>query len=139
MTRDFLSESTKAQVPVAWKRSLHEAPVEPTRHGALKRVLIRHEDVHSPLMFLNEVYVAPGERVERHQHEDMEEVFYFLEGEGTMQLAEEVQAVSTGDRVIVPMKVPHILENTGTQELRCVCFGVKALPDELWEGWQPEE
>ncbi len=88
-------------------------------------------------MFLNEVYVAPGERVERHQHEDMEEVFYFLEGKGTMQLAEEMQAVNPGDRVIVPIRVPHVVENTGTRELRFVCFGVKALPDELWEGWQP--
>lgn len=128
----------QAELPETWKRSRQEFPQEPTRHGALKRVLIRHEDVHSPPMFLNEVYVAPGERVERHHHEDMEEVFYFLEGEGTMQLAEEVQAVSAGDRVIVPMKVPHILENTWVQELRCVCFGVKALPEKLWEDWQPE-
>jgi len=129
---------SNSETQVTWKHSLREFPQEPTRNGALKRVLIRHEDVHSPLMFLNEVYVAPGERVERHQHEDMEEVFYFLEGEGTMQLAEEVQAVSPGDRVIVPIRVPHIVENTGSQELRFVCFGVKALPDELWEGWQPE-
>jgi mannose-6-phosphate isomerase-like protein (cupin superfamily) len=129
---------SNAETPVAWKRSLHEFPQEPTRNGALKRVLIRHEDVHSPLMFFNEVYVAPGERVDRHQHEDMEEVFYFLEGEGTMQLAEEMQTVSAGDRVIVPMRVSHVVENTGTQEMRFVCFGVKALPDELWEGWQPD-
>lgn len=125
--------------PVSWKYSLQESPLEPTRHGALKRVLLRHEDVHSPLMFLNEVYVAPGERIERHQHEDMEEIFYFLEGKGNMQVREELQSVQTGDRVIVPMQVPHIVENTGTSELRFICFGVKALPDELWSGWRPSE
>ena len=117
---------------VSWKRSLHEFPLEPTRHGALKRVLIRHEDMHSPLMFLNEVYVAPGERVERHQHEDMEEVFYFLEGEGMMHMIEEAQPVKPGDCVIVPIQIPHIVENTGEKAMRFVCFGVKAMPDEVW-------
>ncbi len=131
------SLSSSLGEPVSWKYSLQEAPLEPTRHGALKRVLLRHEDVHSPLMFLNEVYVAPGERVERHQHEDMEEIFYFLEGEGRMQLEEEVQSVRAGDRVIVPMHIPHIVENTSTSELRFICFGVKALPDDLWSGWRP--
>lgn len=135
MSHEYGSESALA--PITWKRPLQEFPLEATRHGALKRVLLRHEDVHSPLMFLNEVYVAPGESVERHHHEDMEEVFYFLEGEGTMQLAEEVQAVRPGDRVVVPMRVLHLVENTGAQELRFVCFGVKALPDELWKDWRP--
>lgn len=124
---------------VSWKHVLQDAPLEPTRHGALKRVLLRHEDVHSPLMFLNEVYVAPGERVERHQHEDMEEVFYFLEGEGSMQLLEETQPVKAGDCVVVPMQIAHVVENTGLVELRFVCFGVKALPDELWSAWRPVE
>jgi mannose-6-phosphate isomerase-like protein (cupin superfamily) len=132
-----LPSSATPEKPVSWKYALQESPLEPTRHGALKRVLLRHEDVHSPLMFLNEVYVAPGERVERHQHEDMEEVFYFLAGEGSMQVEEEIQSVQAGDRVIVPMQVPHVVENTGLSELRFICFGVKALPDELWSDWQP--
>jgi mannose-6-phosphate isomerase-like protein (cupin superfamily) len=109
-----------------------ESPLEPTRHGALKRVLLRHEDVHSPLMFLNEVYVAPGERVERHQHEDMEEIFYFLDGEGIMQLEDEAQSITSGDCVIVPAHIPHIVENTGKQKMRFICFGVKEMPDEIW-------
>jgi mannose-6-phosphate isomerase-like protein (cupin superfamily) len=131
--------SHEPEISVCWKRSLHDRPLEPTRHGALKRVLLRHEEVHSPLMFLNEVYVAPGERVERHQHEDMEEIFYFLEGEGTMQMGEEIQSIKSGDCVVVPMRTPHVVENNGTQKMRFVCFGVKALPDSLWSAWQPAE
>ncbi len=122
----------------SWKHSFQDAAIEPTRHGALKRVLLRHDDVHSPLMFLNEVYVAPGERVERHQHEDMEEVFYFLAGEGRMQLLEDSQSVKARDCVVVPMRIAHLVENTGPVELQFVCFGVKALPDDLWRAWRPE-
>lgn len=84
-------------------------------------------------MFLNEVYVAPGEQVERHQHEDMEEIFYFLDGEGMMQLADETQSIKPGDRVIVPAHIPHVVENTGNQDMRFLCFGVKEMPDEVWE------
>ena len=133
---DF-SFSSSSEQSVSWKRSLDTSPLEPTRHGALKRVLLRHEDVHSPLMFLNEVYVAPGERVEWHEHADMEEVFYFWEGEGTMQLRDEAQSVRPGDCVTVPMQTPHFLENTGETPMRFVCFGVKSLPDELWKDWKP--
>lgn len=112
------------------KLSLADVPLEPTRHGALKKVLLRHEDVKSPLMFLNEVYVAPGETVTAHQHEDMEEIFYFLEGEGTLQIENEVQPVIPGDRVIVPIQKVHILENTGEKQMRFVCFGVKVSHQE---------
>ena len=104
------------------KRSLKDIPTEPTRHGALKRVLIRHEEVNSDLMFLNEVYVSPGKVIE--------EIFYFLEGEGRMHIEEDVQPVTAGDRIIIPIQTVHILENTGNREMRFVCFGVKARPAE---------
>lgn len=120
----------------SWKRSVAASPFEPTRHGALKRVLLRHEDVYSPLMFLNEVYVAPGERVERHEHEDTEEVFYFLDGEGVMQLEDDAQPVTAGDCVIVSAQVSHVVENTGTLDMRFLCFGVKEMPDSVWNNNQ---
>jgi 8-oxo-dGTP diphosphatase len=117
-----------------WKRSAQEFPIEPTRNGALKRVLIRHEEVQSALMFLNEVFVAPDETIGRHQHEDMEEIFYFIDGEGVMELGEEIQLVKPGDRVIVPLQTPHVLQNTGEREMRFVCFGVKVLPQAIGNG-----
>jgi len=32
------------------------------------------------------VYVSPGESLASHMHADMEEVFYFLDGAGMMQI-----------------------------------------------------
>ena len=113
------------------KRSVYDLPKEPTRHGALKRVLLRHDEVDSPyLMFLNEVYVQMGEQITAHQHDDMEEVFYFLAGQGEMQIAEEIQSVTPGDRVIVPIQTVHVLTNTGDTEMKFLCFGVKAVLQE---------
>lgn len=124
-------KSSRLESIVFKKLSLTDVPLEPTRHGALKRVLLRHEDVNSHLMFLNEVYVAPGVCLASHLHEDMEEVFYFLDGQGTMQIEEEAQSVAPGDRVIVPIKTLHFLENTGDTQMRFVCFGVKVLPEKF--------
>lgn len=116
----------------ATKYSLSEAALEPTRHGALKRVLLKHEDVNSQLMFLNEVYVEPGEDLKNHAHQDMEEIFYFLEGTGTFQFkGDEIQTVAPGDRFIIPAQVEHYLKNTGSTPMRFICFGVKeTLPIE---------
>ena len=112
----------------ATKYSVHQASLEPTRHGALKRVLLKHEDVNSQLMFMNEVYVEPGEDLKSHAHEDMEEVFYFLEGSGVFHLGgSDVQTVAPGDRFIIPARVEHYLRNTGATLMRFICFGVKEL------------
>ncbi len=117
-----------AQSTAFKKRSVKEVAEEPTRNGGLKRVLLRHEDVDSPwLMFMNEVYVKPGEAITAHEHQDMEEVFYFLEGTGTMQIGEEIQPVVPGDRIIVPMQTVHVLTNTSNAPMKFVCFGVKAV------------
>src|SRR5579859_5739128 len=106
-------------------RSIHEVSTEPTNHGALKKVLIRHADMDSPLMFLNEVYVAPGEDLKSHSHYDMEEVFYFLEGEGMMRVEDEEYAVAPGTSFVMPARVEHYLKNTGAAPMRFICFGVK--------------
>lgn len=116
---------------MAVKRSLKDIPMEPTRHGALKKVLVRHEEVTTSLMFLNEVYAAPGETIAAHEHEDMEEIFYFLDGEGSMQIEEEVLMVAAGDRIIVPMRKIHILQNTGEEPMRFICFGIKVSPERI--------
>jgi len=122
------------------KLSCNTVPLEPTRHGALKRVIARHEDMQSPLMFMNEVFVEPGEDLKRHSHGDMEEVFYFLDGTGTMHIEEEVYAVAPGDRFIIPARVEHYLKNTGQTPMRFVCFGVKetAYLQTLYRKGQPE-
>jgi 8-oxo-dGTP diphosphatase len=120
-------ENEEASMSSIKKRSLNDIAMELTRNGALKRVLLRHEDVDSPyLMFMNEVYVKPGETITAHQHEDMEEVFYFLEGHGIMQIEQEEVQVAPGDRIVVPMQTSHIL--TGITEMKFICFGVKAVP-----------
>lgn len=110
---------------MAIKFSKNDAPIEPTRHGGEKRVILRHDEMDSPTMFMNECYVKPGEEISKHAHSDMEEVFYFIEGMGVMEVGNETYTVASGDRFIMPARVEHCLKNTGDTLMRFICFGVK--------------
>jgi mannose-6-phosphate isomerase-like protein (cupin superfamily) len=76
-------------------------------------------------MFMNEVYVNPGEDLIKHSHSDMGEIFYFLDGTGIMQIEAETYSVDPGDRFIIPARIEHYLKNTGQTLMRFICFGVK--------------
>ncbi|RAQ98123.1 cupin domain-containing protein [Thermogemmatispora tikiterensis] len=105
-------------------RARETVPLEPTRHGALKRVLLHREEALSTLCFVNEVEVAPGESIHSHAHETMQEVFYLLEGEGLMTLGEQSLTVREGDCLLVPPLLPHEITNAGSLPLRFLCFGI---------------
>src|SRR5215207_8691003 len=97
------------------KRGFADAPEEPAHGGtAVKRVLIRQGEAASDLIYMNDAYVEPGQTVPAHEHQDMEEVFYVLEGQAEMRIGAEVAPLGPGDRVIVPPRTPHVLVNTGT-------------------------
>nr|BBH92656.1 hypothetical protein KTA_08550 [Thermogemmatispora argillosa] len=123
---DYFAPAQKLQRPLI--RARETVPREPTRHGALKRVLLRREEALSALCFVNEVEVAPGETIHSHAHESMQEVFYLLEGEGLMKLGEQSLTVREGDCLLVPPLLPHEITNAGPLPLRFLCFGVEIAP-----------
>jgi len=69
------------------------------------------------------IRVAPGERVRpAHSHPNGEEVIYIITGTGRVLVAGEIQAVRAGSTVLFPQGAVHMLENTGTEEMKVVCF-----------------
>ncbi|MDA1348800.1 MAG: cupin domain-containing protein [Chloroflexi bacterium] len=65
----------------------------------------------------------PGASEGRHAHGDerpLEEMYYFLEGEGVMWMGEDEVAVSAGEAVLAPAGVDHGLRNTGDRTMRLV-------------------
>jgi uncharacterized cupin superfamily protein len=71
------------------------------------------------------VEIAPGHvSTELHRHHHEEEAVYVLQGEGTVQLDEDVVPVSSGDFVGLPVGGPaHAFANTGTAPLRLLVIG----------------
>ncbi|MHC9543457.1 MAG: cupin domain-containing protein [Vulcanimicrobiota bacterium] len=108
------------------KVNFFQLPEEISHGGtAQKRVLIRKGDALSPLIFLNDAYIAKGSQVPAHVHDDMEEIFYVQEGEGFIILDGKKEKISSGDCMIVPPGQSHSLVNERDEALHFICFGVK--------------
>ena len=69
------------------------------------------------------ITVAPGERVRpAHSHPNGEEVIYIMRGSGRVLVGTDVSAVREGTAVLFPRGVVHMLHNTGSEEMKVVCF-----------------
>jgi mannose-6-phosphate isomerase-like protein (cupin superfamily) len=87
----------------------------------VRRRMFREE---SKLPVRMEVWeLAPGASEGDHTHdrdEWLEEIYYFLEGEGVMSVEGEEVPVAAGDSIMVPPGVDHGFRNTGAGLLKLV-------------------
>lgn len=99
---------------------------DPKNVGSWKKVLVSHSDVDpkSKLMMVNYARVLVGKVHPAHTHKTLEEIFYFLQGEGEVTLNGKSNLVKSGDRIIVPAGVSHEIRNTGKIELKFIGIGV---------------
>ena len=65
---------------------------------------------------LSMLYVPPGARMERHEHE-AEETYVIQTGTGTMLYQDGTREVSPGDFIYLPAWCQHGIENTGREML----------------------
>ena len=64
----------------------------------------------------------PGQELALHQHPNSDQVFFFVEGEGTCTVGGEVKLVGATDSTLAPAAVEHGIKNTGNK--RMVAFQV---------------
>jgi putative monooxygenase len=67
---------------------------------------------------------APGEGLEPHNHEKQEEVYYCIQGNGTVWYGEDKKEtqIGPGDSLWIPMGLEHFVRNTGNKQLRIAFF-----------------
>ena len=106
-----------------WEPGSHEDPQKP---GVYKKVLVRREeaDPESKLMMFQLCKIPPYTTHVAHSHPTMDEIFYFTEGKGEIEVDEEKETIVTGDRIIVPAGQVHKIRNTGKVELKFIGLGV---------------
>ena len=76
--------------------------------------------------------VDPGKRsCPYHFHYAQEEAFVILEGEGTLRVAGEMLAVSTGDTIFIPPgpQYPHQFINTSAAPLKYLSISTRESPE----------
>ena len=87
---------------------------------------IRDTDVYSvhDLYCLEHLNVSmtilhPGKETSGHSHDgDQEEVYFFIEGEGEMQLGEERFPVKKGDVILIKKRLFHKVFNPNEKDLK---------------------
>lgn len=104
--------------------TLHETDIEELDiPGRRLRWLVADGGLHAENCSMCVIRVAPGDKVlPAHSHPDGEEVIYLISGSGRVLVDGEVSPVEAGSVVLFPQGKPHILHNTGTDEMKVVCF-----------------
>jgi mannose-6-phosphate isomerase-like protein (cupin superfamily) len=77
---------------------------------------------HTPAQSLAEATLDTGASTERHFHERSEEIYFVLQGSGTMELDGEERPVGPGDAVLIPPGAWHqIRAGGGPLRFLCAC------------------
>ena len=74
---------------------------------------------HSASQSLAEASLPAGGSTQRHYHRASEEIYFVLEGEGTMELDGQTRQVAPGDAILIPPGAWH--EILATTDLRFLC------------------
>ena len=85
------------------------------------------------------VIIEPGKAPPMHTHDDTEQIFYIIEGKGTLKIGKGGPEfdVSPGQIVRIPPSTPHLIKCTSTNPLKYIavdCF-INGRPKEepTWE------
>jgi quercetin dioxygenase-like cupin family protein len=91
--------------------------------GRRLRWLVNQETVNAQHCSMCVIEVAPGETVRpAHSHPNGEEVIYIVQGSGRVMIEGVVEPVKKGSIVLFPQGKIHMLQNSGTEEMKVACF-----------------
>ena len=79
---------------------------------------------------LAEATVRPGRATERHCHWTSEEIYFVLQGQGTMEIEGERRPVGAGAGVVILPGQRHHIANTGDVDLVFLCCCSPAYRDD---------
>ena len=105
--------------------SLQTLTGEVTAHRqGCKQVFLRQTDTQTSLTQVAYGSFGAADYCELHRHATMEEVFFFLSGQGAYTVGSETIPLESGVFVRIPAGVSHRLEAHGDTPLTYVYFGV---------------
>jgi uncharacterized cupin superfamily protein len=105
-------------------RIVHEGDIdEVALPGRYMRWLVNAERLGAQHLSVCIIRVAPGEKVRpAHAHPNGEELIYVIRGSGRVVVDGAVEAVKEGAAVLFPQGSVHMLQNTGGEEMKVICF-----------------
>jgi mannose-6-phosphate isomerase-like protein (cupin superfamily) len=67
--------------------------------------------------------LQPSLTYEKHEHQDHEEVYYVINGNGKIKIGDEVARFRDGDIIYIPEKTSHSITNDGNEMVEFLAFG----------------
>ncbi len=101
--------------------NIDQVPAFTTKDGSEIRELLAHRNSCIVNQTLAEARLPAGGSTEPHHHVRTEEIYYVLEGSGSMRIGDEAREVGPGDAIAIPPGATHQITNTGTSTLRFLC------------------
>src|SRR5487761_1199934 len=91
--------------------------------GRRLRWIVTKENTNAQYCTMCVIQMQPGQTVRpAHSHPNGEEVFYIVQGSGREMIAGVVEPVKQGCAVFFPQGRVHMLQNTGSEEMKVACF-----------------
>jgi quercetin dioxygenase-like cupin family protein len=92
----------------------------PGRH---LRWVVTEETTNAQHCTMCVIQVQPGQTVRpAHSHPNGEEVIYIVQGSGRVMIDGVVEPVHQGCAVLFPQGSIHMLQNSGSEEMKVACF-----------------
>lgn len=92
-----------------------------TQDGSEIRELMHPNTQGNKQQSLAEATIQPGEKTLLHRHNKSEELYYIIQGKGSMQLNEKTINAETGDCICIAPGTAHCIKNTGDKDLKILC------------------
>jgi mannose-6-phosphate isomerase-like protein (cupin superfamily) len=103
---------------------IHETEVAEVQHpGRFMRWLANENSLAAKNLSVCVIRVLPGETVRpAHSHPNSEELIYIINGSGKVMIEGEVGEIRAGSAILFEQGKIHMLKNTGTIEMKVICF-----------------
>ena len=106
------------------KFNAKDIPITLAHNQVPRKALIKVGDLKSKIQTINDACLEPGKGFAPHTHNDGEEIYYFLEGNGEMIINDKKFQVKKGDVVVVEVGESHSLKNPSANKLRFITIRV---------------
>ncbi|MEI6338312.1 MAG: cupin domain-containing protein [Verrucomicrobiota bacterium] len=104
-----------------------------TKDGSQIRSILDRSNAPVENQSLAEASLPPAAATDRHYHKLSEELYFLLEGTGTMEINGETRAVGTGDAIVIPAGAWHQITAATALRFLCCCAPPYAHEDTYFE------